>query len=253
MRIGSLALASRLLPVALLAVVSAACSTRGYPALNGPRQLFANGEIFDDHAIAQALATTTNLPPRPRLAVVLLDGDAAGEPLDGSVREQVLEELRARLDRPPIASVSIVPTITAGAFSTDGVPSLAELRTAAARQRADVLILATLAANDYRGVNPLAMTYFAILPMFVVPGSEVATYASAEACALDVRSGLILGCRSGRGEAGTGFVAMIGMESAAREASADAARQALEPLPTALRATIEAALPGDDTAAYADY
>ena len=93
------AVPSRLLPLALLAILGTACSMREYPTPQGPRQLFANDDAFDEDAIAQALATSVQLPPRPRIAVVLLDGDAVADPLDIAARAQALEELRTQLDR----------------------------------------------------------------------------------------------------------------------------------------------------------
>jgi hypothetical protein len=81
-----------------------------------------------------------------------------------------------------------------------------------------------------------------LLPRWFVPGNSLAVYASAEACAVDVASGLYLACAQGEGKAERALVTAIGRERRMRELSATALGAALDAIPDALRRDVHARL-----------
>jgi rhombotail lipoprotein len=114
------------------------------------------------------------------------------------------------------------------------------LRSAAARFQHDVLIVVSTHQNQYNDLNPLAASYVAIVPLWFVPGNSLAVYASAEACAVDVASGVFLACAQGQAKAERALVTAIGRERRMRELSATALGEALDALPEALRRSVHA-------------
>jgi rhombotail lipoprotein len=151
-----------------------------------------------------------------------------------------MKGLAAALERSPFATVSIVPTTPAVGGSGDG--DLPALRAAAARFQDDVLVLLSVQRNEYVDWNPLAVSYLALVPMYFVPGYDAAVYTSAEACALDVRTGLFLACAQGEGRARRRLVTRIGRERRLRQLASEALERALADVPADLRAGVRARL-----------
>ena len=135
-----------------------------------------------------------------------------------------------------------LPTTGAGGGTRADEGDLPALRSAAARFQHDVLVVVSTHRNRYDDWNPLAVTYLGILPVWFVPGDSLAVYASAEACALDVRSGLFLACAQGQGKAERALVTTIGREQRMRELSTAALGEAFEAIPETLRQGVRARL-----------
>ncbi len=218
------------------------CMSKAYPPLALQHQLVATGEAFDATQIAGLLRATPSLPATPRVALVVLDSADAQGQLNERDRSVMIEDLRKQLHTAPFASVVTLPTAPAFAYREGGGPPLDELRSAAARFQADLLVLVTTATTSYQRPNPLAITYLAVLPLFFVPGSDVSVYASAEACGLDVRSGIFLGCVSGRDAAEDRYVPFLYAADAFPDLSRRALRGATRELPHRLAGEIYAHL-----------
>lgn len=220
------------------ALSSGACTSRSYPPLALQHQLVATGEALDATQIGQMLRATPALPATPRVALAMLDSADGGSQLNERDRSALIEALRRQMDTAPFASVVTLPTAPSHGYRDGGGPPLDELRSAAARFQTDLLVLVTTAATSYRRVNPLAITYFAVVPMFFVPGTAVSVYASAEACALDVRSGIFLSCASGRDAAEESLVPLAYASDVLPELSQRDLQGATRELPHHLSAAI---------------
>ncbi len=204
------------------------CAAKGsYPANLQTRSLLDGEATADDREVDRLLAANPRLPISPRAALVVLGPTGLAE----SDRAALDDRLRAELDQPPFAAVELLPTSLTARDERNWLPTLANMRTAAARMQSDVLIVANTAADTDTGTNALSVAYFAVIPMVFVPGSEVGAWASAEACAIDVRSGLIVGCANGHGSAHDGYVIMTNTGEVRRELARDAVAAALTALP----------------------
>jgi len=224
--------ARRIAAIACASLLAGCGATGAYPLLHAQRTLSAGCEPLDDAGIERLLAAAPNVPPDPRAALLVIDRYSGPGSLTESDRATLVELLRTRLDRPPFASVQFVPnTVVSGLGEDAAPPSLAALRAAAARMQGDLLILVDAATDSDRGSNWLAATYLALLPIAFVPGNQAAAWASGEACAIDVRSGVFLGCVSGNGTARDDYVRAAQVDDALRRVVRDAVDDALATLP----------------------
>jgi len=78
--------------------------------------------------------------------------------------------------------------------------TLATLRSASACFQYQVALLLQTGTTEDRGLNPLAIGYIGLVTAPLFPGSEIAASSSAELCAIDVRSCVMLGCSRSRAE-----------------------------------------------------
>ena len=222
----------------LCSALLAGCMARGgYPPIQ--RTLVGATAALDEAQIGDLLAAAPRLPVAPRAALLVTDAYSGPGRLAESDRAALIELLRTRLDRPPFASVRLVPTAVAPSYSGGDDLSLATLRSAAARMQGDVLVVVTTAVDTDTGTNPLSVTYLALLPALFVPGSDVGAWASAEACAIDVRSGVFLACASGHGTATDGYVIPTRIAPALRTAVRDAVDDALAGLAAQVTGQVE--------------
>jgi hypothetical protein len=222
---------SRHAAAALLALVLGGCAAKGnYPADLQTRARLGGDAAADDAEIARLFAASPQLPAMPRAALLLIGSDYPSTGSDDE-RGTVEEQLRRGLQRSPFLSVQSLPESLAVSYTPQFGLSLAHMRAAAARMQDEVLIVVTTDVDIDTGTNLLSATYFALVPMAFVPGNEVAAWASAEACAIDVRSGLFLGCANGRGNARDGFVVPFDSEAARRRVGGEAIDRAAAALP----------------------
>lgn len=228
----------RALGLLSLVVLPTGCmSARSFSVIgDGHRRLVPEVDAMSDADMARLRATPV-MAREPATAGVVWIVDAGGgtQPLPEADRTAMVRKLAGALEHAPFSTVDVLPTTTADPGSDRDDAALPILRSAAARFQHDVLIVVSTHQNQYDDWNPLAATYLAILPLWFVPGNSLAVYASAEACAVDVASGLFLACAQGQGKAARGLVTVAGRNRRMRELSATALQAALNALPEALR------------------
>ncbi len=76
-------------------------------------------------------------------------------------------------------------------------PSISSIRSVAARSGLDTALLLSTSGLTRSGWNLLALGYVGVVTAPLFPGSDVSAGATAELCAVDVRSGTVLGCGIG--------------------------------------------------------
>jgi rhombotail lipoprotein len=157
----------------------------------------------DDQELEKLLNTRGSLTPALRAAIAWVDGPG-GSSLPDAERIELLQSMATELRQHPFVGVTILPTQPQAPIvygQTAEPPDLRQLRSGAARAQADVLILVETENEEYVDWNLLAVSYVGLVTPFFIPGDQLAVYTSAEACAIDVRSGVFLGCMQGYGEA----------------------------------------------------
>jgi hypothetical protein len=235
---------SRRAAALLLTLALGGCAAQGnYPTDLNTRTRLGFAPSAEQVEVERLLATDLQLPAAPRAALVVMHGP---DELALDDRAALVETLQRDLKRAPFSSVRTLSPLLAEPATADGTLSLDALRTAAARSQSDVLVVVSTGIDTARGTNLLSLAYLAVVPVAFVPGSEVGAWASAEACAIAVRSGLFLGCASGHGRAREGFVLMAGTADAERRVARTAVDGAVGSLPDRI-----AELVADDVASAA--
>jgi hypothetical protein len=221
----------------LLLSLSTGCMTRvSPPSLTLERTLLPGLGDLPPERIADAYAAEVRLRPPISAGLAWLE---AG--LDEYHRTGVLEAALAELDQSPFSDVTVMPT--AGVRSDrDRVDTLAALRSAAARFQRDVALLLQTGVADGSGANVLAATYLALVPVLFVPGNGVSLAASAELCALDGRSGVMLGCARGRAQRERRYVLSAAVDRERRELEEQCLRDAVTAAGAELRRQVAARL-----------
>jgi rhombotail lipoprotein len=231
--------------IAAATLLAGCMSAKRYHAFDsGHRELVPDMTALSDAEITKLRATPV-AAREPAAAGIAWIVDAGGDgdgALPESERLALVRKLADALERTPFSTVDVLPTTSANGESREDSGELPALLSAATRFRHDVLIVVSTHRNQYDDWNPLAATYLVLLPRWFVPGDSLAVYASAEACAVDVVSGLFLACAQGQGKAERALVTAIGRERRMRELSATALGAALDALPDALRRGVRARL-----------
>jgi len=115
----------------------------------------------------------------------------------------------AELRQPPFSSVSALPVVASEFGSRQPTDVVRQVRSAATRFREDVAILMQTGVAEGRGFNVFALGFIGLVTAPLFPGIDLATGASAELCAVDVRSGVMIACARGRGEASRRFLFLM--------------------------------------------
>jgi len=219
-----------LLPMLSLAT---GCTSRVSPPTVGlQRTLYPGLADGGSDAIPALLEKEVVLEAPLSAGVAWLNESRAGSvnwtpPLSDFQRTGVIEAAIDALETPPFSLVAALPTVPeAGDRPADASP-LEGLRTAAARFQYDVAIVLQTGLAQDSGVNPFAIGYLGIVTAPLFPGNDFAIAASAEACAVDVRSGVMLGCGVGRAERISRFNFPLSVSSRRDHALEDATREAV--------------------------
>jgi hypothetical protein len=114
------------------------------------------------------------------------------------VRTGILARAVEKLKRTPFDQVASLPTTTDFQRHPDGPPSIDAIRGAAAKFQYDVAFILQTGHAQESGINPFAIGYLGLITAPLFPGTDISVAASAELCAVDVRSGVMLGCGIGR-------------------------------------------------------
>lgn len=228
--------------VALVGLGLSACmSMPRPPSLNLHRSLYPGlGELKPDE-IASAFDLDVNLPSSMTGGLAWLSESPGADESTAVVlseyhRTGVVDEVLSRLRSEPFSTVANLPTLVSSA-SSPGDDVLDSLRSAAARFQYDVAFLLQTGAAYDRGLNILALGYIGLVTIPFLPGEDLGVASSAELCAVDVRTGVMLGCARGRGRARQRFgfqrnaaatrqaLAERGLRDAVRSAATDLLEQ----------------------------
>lgn len=212
---------------------------RRHPSTDLARSLLPALPAASEAEVDQLLAQRVAFAAPVRAAVVWLDGSVAESSLPDAERVALLQSFTSALKRGPFSAVTTLPTLPVragepGSAAADTV-DLRRLLGAAARFQADVLVLLETESEEYVDWNPLALSYLALLPRLFVPGDQLSVYTSAEACVLDVRTGVFLGCAQGRGRSKRWFAFPMLREGNLRALSVSSTAEAVRDLPDPLR------------------
>jgi hypothetical protein len=207
------------------------------PKMGGlQRSLYPGLGTLDASQIPAAFKTRVDLHPPLTAGIVWLnDSRMWGPSLSEYARAGVLKVTTDALAKPPFSAVSPLPTTVDLERGAEGAPSIDVIRGAAAKFQYDVAFVLQTGIAEESGFNPLAIGYLGIVTAPLFPGTDVSAAAGAELCAVDVRSGVMLGCSVGRGYDEARFLFLWGLsarkadldEAVVGEAASDAAQQLL--------------------------
>lgn len=199
----------RLVVLAFALASVAGCARRpDPPGLGLERALAPELVALDEDGIADAMRSSLRLQPPLSGGLVWLNesfartvaGDEDRRLVD-YYRAGVVEGALAALRRAPFEAVAPLPLPPESGDTAAREALLSRVRSASAHFQYDVAFLLETATAEERGVNPFALGYLGIVTAPLFPGTDLAASASAELCAVDVRSGIMLGCARGRAEA----------------------------------------------------
>lgn len=184
-----------------LATCLAGCMSRvGYPQIGLQRSLYPGLGDLDADQIQQAFEKSVQLKAPLAGGIVWLDDGASayGPSLSEYARAGILKGAVKALQVPPFNQVSVLPTAATFRGSANGPPSIDAIRAAAAKFQYDVAFIMQTGVAEDSGFNALAIGYLGIVTAPLFPGTDINAAAGAELCAVDVRSGVMLGCGIGR-------------------------------------------------------
>ena len=192
----------------LCALFALGCASYpGAPSLGLQRSLYPGLGDLDQQGIEAALTQELELEPPVSAGLVWLSEAAAGSPesrmtspVTEYARTGVLEEAVTALRQAPFGTVAALPTIPNVSDSAPSSRTLDALRSASARFQYEVALLLQTGTAQDEGVNPFALGYVGLVTAPLFPGQDIAASSSAELCAIDVRTGIMLGCSRGRAE-----------------------------------------------------
>jgi hypothetical protein len=186
----------------LAAFVAGGCMTpAGAPKIGLDRSLYPGLGDLDASEIPAAFETRVELRAPLSGGIVWLDDDRSGfhgAALSEYLRTGILERVAVALRRSPFEEVGSLPTTSSFQRHDDGAPPVDSIRSAAARFQYDVAFILQTGLATESGVNPFSIGYIGLVTAPLFPGNDVSVAAAAELCAVDVRSGVMLGCGIGR-------------------------------------------------------
>ncbi len=181
--------------------------------------------------LSGGLAWLSEAPPGTRAV-------GTAPPLSEYHRTGVLEAALEALRHEPFRAVASLPTIPTVTDAAPGPGTLEALRSATANFQYEVALLLQTGTTDDSGVNPLALGYLGLVTIPLVPGNDVAVSSSAELCAVDVRTGIMLGCSRARASTRDRFVFPTGLEARREELAELTLREAVVEAATDLLAQV---------------
>lgn len=185
----------------VLSTFLAGCMSRvASPKIGLQRSLYPGLGDLDADQIQEAFEKSVHLKAPLAGGIVWLDDGASmyGPSLSEYARAGILQGAVQALHVPPFNQVSVLPTTTEFRRSADGPPSIDAIRAAAAKFQYDVAFILQTGVAEDSGFNAFAIGYLGIVTAPLFPGTDINAAAGAELCAVDVRSGIMLGCGIGR-------------------------------------------------------
>lgn len=207
---------------ALLALASGCASRAASPSIGLQRSLYPGLGDLEASEIAAAFDTQVALEPPLSGGIVWLDERASfGPRLSEYSRAGILQGAVAALGQGPFDRISPLPTTTEFQRGSGGPPSIDAIRAAAARFQYDVAFILQTGLAQESGINPFAIGYLDLVTAPLFPGTDITVTAGAELCAVDVRSGVMLGCGIGRGYEEARYLFPLSASSRADEVRED--------------------------------
>ncbi len=193
----------------MAAFASGCVSMAATPKLGLQRSLYPGLGDVDPSEIDAAFRTEVSLRAPLSGGIVWLEGGRSSEygpSLSEYIRTGTLERAVEKLTQAPFDQVAALPTTTDFQRRTDGPPPIDTFRGAAAKFQYDVAFILQTAIAEESGINPFAIGYLGLITAPLFPGTDISVAAGAEVCAVDVRSGVMLGCGIGRAHEEARFV-----------------------------------------------
>jgi hypothetical protein len=218
--------------VSLLVLVTGCAYIPSAPQLGLQRTLFPGLANLSEEDIGTVLEKRVELNPPLSAAIVWLTESTSApvgweKPLNEYQRTGVLEAAVGALRRAPFYTVTTLPTMTGPAKEGDAGRTLDGVRSAAARFQSNVAILLQTGTAEDRGINPYAIGYLGLITAPLFPGEDVALATSAEMCAMDVRSGVMLACTLGRATRKERFLFLWNLDERRDEAREENVKEAV--------------------------
>ena len=231
--------------VLLFAPLALGCMSRAVPpSLTLQRDLLPGLASLAPSEIAAAYETRVELAAPLSAGIAWLREDSDGESyarLTEYQRTGVLDVALAELRQAPFDSVSAFPTVLEDvSWRERPSNSLDGLRSAAASFQFDLAVLMQTGLADGSGWNLLAAGYLPLVTIPLFPGDDLSLAASAELCAMDARSGVMLACSRGRGVREQRFVFPLSRSARRGELAEACMREAVATAARDLRTQLEA-------------
>lgn len=207
----------RLLALLAIMALMGCASIPVSPHLGLQRTLFPGLAGLTEQDIEETLEKRVQLEPPLSASIVWLTERTSarigwGKPLTDYQRTGILEAALDALRRAPIYTITTLPTVSTPTDADDAGRTLDGLRSAAARFQSDVTIMLETATAEDQGVNPFAIGYAGIITAPLFPGTDFAVAVTAEMCAMDVRTGVMLACTLGRANLKEKYLYLWGLE-----------------------------------------
>ena len=185
----------------VLASLSVGCmsTARVSSTMGLERSLYPGLGDLDASQIKEAFKTPIELHPPLSAGIVWLEDAAHGMTSEYS-RSAILKAATTALNQPPFKAVGPLPTTVEFQRGPRSAPSLDAIRGAAAKFQHDVAFILQTGMAEESGVNPFAIGYLGLVTAPLFPGTDISVAAGAEVCAVDVRSGVMLGCGVGNSQ-----------------------------------------------------
>ncbi len=217
-----------------------------YPETDLAAELWPDLAPLSPPEIAVRLDHKVSLAAPVAAAALWLD-NGSKEPKRYAVGEEILPEYQRAplfaefcesLSQPPLGMVTALPAPHFERGNHPDPTSLELAHRAAARVQADIAVVLRTRTHEKTIRNFLSPLYLLIVTQRFVPGDDFAVFATAEACAFHVRSGVLLACSHGYGRAENRFAVPWGPEEAFAQLRRTALKRALQPTAKPLLDTI---------------
>lgn len=141
-----------------------------------------------------------------REAPVDSSGDWDHVPVPGYLRTGVLDAALEALRDEPFMIVEPLPVVPLEEKTPVRWHTVDAVRALSARFQHDVALLLETGVVEEKRLNPFAIGYLGLITIPLFPGTDLGIRTSAEICAVEVRSGVMLACARGRGLAADRFL-----------------------------------------------
>jgi len=179
--------------IVLLALLATGCgSSRGFDRGALSERLQGSLPVVTDEDVQKALDLKPQLPSPFTLAICFQEPEPFGKSEEypyntphplwrGEDRDRFLALTQDLREKNVVSSAFIIPTV-------DVTADLKAIRLSAAQHSADAVLVIAAATDVDKYSNPWGAGYFLILPLAVLPGSEVDALVMARATLWDVRN-----------------------------------------------------------------
>lgn len=233
-----------------MAIIGGGCSARvSYPETRLQRVILPGlGELKEQDIRGEFGKTIEATSPASAGVAWLSEapGDLASAwtqtPVNEYQRTGILNAVVEELRQPPFSSVTALPTVPNGPWDDQPSDTTLVVRSAAARFQQDVAVLMQTGVSQDQGMNVFALGFLGLVTIPFFPGIDLATGASAELCAIDVRTGVMIACTRGRAAAENRFLFPLQTRRVRDEDKERTLREAAESAATDLRAAVAARL-----------